>query len=163
MITADELESIGFKHIGKYVWRISNDVASVSFDLAELTQNVRVETSDNDDMLLYNTIYFTIHNIKELRQFCFSLLRGNKYIQQIDMSGKTFAKYLILTHNFIIDYLGDDEGFIWCNQERNSFSWYMNNNNTIIVPTVDLSTCFMFKTKKDAEQDLILCSKLMEK
>ena len=162
MITANELESIGFKYFGEYVWQISNDGASVSFNLTESTQNVRVETYDNDD-LLYNTISLTIHDIKELRQFCLSLLRGNKYITRIDMNGQTFAKYLILTHNFIIDYLSDNEGFIWCNQERSSFSWYINNGNTIIVPTADLHTCFMFKTKEDAEQDLILCSKLMEK
>ena len=100
MIATNELESIGFKYFGKYVWRISNDGASVSFNLAESTQNVRVETYDNDD-LLYNTISLTIHDIKELRQFCLSLLRGNKYITRIDMNGQTFAKYLILTHNFI--------------------------------------------------------------
>lgn len=163
MITVSELESIGFKYSVKYIWRISNDLVSVSFDLAQSIQNVRVETSDNDDMLLYNTVYFTIHDIKELRQFCLSLLRGNKYITRIDMNSQTFAKYLILIHNFIVGSLGDGKNFIWCNQERNSFSWCISDGNAIIVPTADLHTCFMFKTKEDAEQDLILCSKLMEK
>lgn len=165
MITPQELEESGFTKVNANLWVISNNLdkeyVAIAYDTSHYTQNVRIETYSDD--LLYNTISLTIHDIKELRTLCLSLLRGAKYWRKVNMSTFDFVRSLIICGNQSVDHINNS--YIWCDKDKKLFSWYrhIDNTDSFIIPTSDGTSAYMFSSKEYAEQDLVLCSKLMEK